>query len=70
MIHANFELVEELRKAIFDVELIIQVNQVTNGPRSNKERVEQSERHTLVSRLSKIRRALYRSKDIIENLED
>lgn len=68
-IHANGELAEELRKAIFDVELMIELNQVTDGPRNSKERVEQAERHALVGRLTKIRRALYRSKDVIENLE-
>jgi hypothetical protein len=62
-------LVEELRKAIFDVELMIETNQVTDGPRNQKERAEHAERHALVSRLAKIRRALYRSKNIIENLE-
>ena len=62
-------LAEELRKAIFDVELMIEVNQVTDGPRNSKERVERAERHALVGRLTKIRRALYRSKDVIENLE-
>lgn len=68
-IHANGELAEDLRKAIFDVELMIELNQVTNGPRNSKERTEQAERHALVGRLTKIRRALYRSKDVIENLE-
>ena len=62
-------LVEELRKAIFDVELMIETNQVTDGPRNQNERAEHAERHALVGRLTKIRRALYRSKDIIENLE-
>jgi len=73
MIHVasspNGELVEDLRKAIFDVELMVQTNQVTDGPHSSKERTEHAERHALVRRLAKIRRALYRSKDIIENLE-
>lgn len=68
-IHANFELVKELRKAIFDVELMIELNQVTDGPRNQKERAEQAECHALVGRLAKIRRALYRSKGVIENLE-
>lgn len=68
-VNPNAELVEELRKAIFDVELMIEVNQVTDGPRNSRERVEQAERHALVGRLAKIRRALYRSKDVIENLE-
>lgn len=62
-------LAEELRKAIFDVELMIELNQVTDGPRNQKERAEQAERHALVGRLAKIRRALHRSKEIIENLE-
>lgn len=63
------DLVEDLRKAIFDVELMIQTTQVTDGPRNSKERTEHAERHALVGRLTKIRRALYRSKDLIENLE-
>jgi len=73
MVHApvnpDAEIVEDLCKAIFDVELMIETNQVTDGPRNQKERAEQAERHALVGRLTKIRRALYRSKDIIENLE-
>jgi hypothetical protein len=65
----NNELAEELRKAIFDVELMIETNRVTDGPRNQKERAEQAEQHALVNRLAKIRRALYRAKDVIDNLE-
>lgn len=65
----NKTLADELRRAILDVELMIELNQVTDGPRNQKERAEHAERHALVSRLTKIRRALYRSKDVIENLE-
>lgn len=68
-IHANAKLAEELRKAIFDVELMIQTTQVTDGPRNSKERTEHAERHALVGRLTKVRRALYRSLDVIDNLE-
>lgn len=63
------ELTNDINKAIFDVELMIETNQVTDGPRNSKERVEQAERHALVNRLTKIRRTLYRSKDIISNLD-
>lgn len=68
-VRAYKELSEDLRKAIFDVELMIELNQVTDGPRNQNERAEHAERHALVGRLSKIRRALYRSKDVIEHLE-
>lgn len=68
-IHADFQLADDLRKAILDVELMIETNRVTDGPRNQKERAGQAEQHALVGRLTRIRRALYRSKDIVENLE-
>lgn len=58
-------LEKEIKDAIFEAELLIEVFNVKDGPRNSKERAEQAEMHQRVRQLTKIRRALYRSLDAV-----
>lgn len=62
--HAT-DLEGELKAAIFEIELLIETTQVSDGPRNSKERTEQQEQHQRVNQYTKIRRALYRSLDAL-----
>jgi len=63
------EIVAEIKTAISEVELLIEVTQVKDGPRNSMERTAHAERHQRVRQFTLIRRALYRSLDVIDHLE-
>jgi hypothetical protein len=58
-------LVTEIKDAIFEVELLIEVHRTPDGPRTAKQRTEFAEMNQRVGQLTKVRRALYRALEAI-----